>query len=79
MMWNFIMFHLRRFRESSAAVAKPKQQQQRNKQRKAAKKLEEESQEDSQDLNDNEAVRNLPEADQETTRVLRSAKKQKAQ
>lgn len=65
MMWNFIMFHLRRFREAAAAQVKPKQQQ-RSKQRKAAKKLEDD-------------VRNLPEADQETTRVLRSAKKPKAQ
>jgi hypothetical protein len=38
-MWNFIIFHLRRYRESVAALVKPKLQM-RNKQRKAAKKLE---------------------------------------
>jgi len=70
LMWNFIMFHLRQMRERAALTRKsiPHSQRvkQRNKERKEQRKLEEE-------------VRQLPEADQDHTRVLRStAPKQKS-
>jgi len=61
-MWNFIMFHLKQMRERKAASQSASKKPAKLNKNKQQRKLEKE-------------VRSLPEADQEHTRQLRSAKK----
>jgi translocating chain-associated membrane protein 1 len=71
LMWNFIMYHLRQMRETGSQSRKANAHVQRAKQRKAERK---ERRDFEQEVSD------LPEADQDHTRVLRSGdKKTKAQ